>query len=107
LTKYRNQSLEKRLWRGARQRALRKNLDFDLDVSDILIPKHCPILDIELKPSERVSNPGSPAIDRIDNSKGYIKTNIAVISHKANSHKADLTLEQLEKLLKYMKRELN
>jgi hypothetical protein len=45
-------------------------------------------------------------IDRIDTSKGYLKDNIKVISWRANRLKSDGTLEELEKIVNYMRKEL-
>lgn len=45
----------------------------------------------------------SPSIDRIDNLKGYTKENIKIISHRANAIKRDASVEEVEKILKYMK----
>lgn len=43
----------------------------------------------------RKTSANSPSIDRIDNSKGYIPTNIVVISNRANLLKKDATLDEL------------
>lgn len=91
---------------NARSRAKRKGLTFDLTRDDILIPEFCPLLGIEIKKGKGKIKPSSPTLDRIDNSKGYIKGNVAVISNKANRHKGDLTISELEKMLAYAKGEL-
>jgi hypothetical protein len=83
----------------AKQRAKAKELEFNLTAEDIIIPTHCPILNIPLvhkKGSPGGSN-NSPALDRIDNSKGYVKGNVLVISHLANMMKSSATEEQLIK----------
>ena len=38
----------------------------------------------------------SPALDRIDNTKGYIRGNVWVISHRANQMKVDANIEELK-----------
>jgi hypothetical protein len=87
---------------AAKGRASRKGLDFNLDVSDIEIPDICPILGIPIIVGQSKISGNSPSLDRVDSSKGYVKGNVAVISHKANSHKSDLTLEQVKNLVRYM-----
>ena len=104
ITKHRRLSPERKLLKGARDRSLRNKREFNLTIEDIVIPEYCPILGLKLKGSEGTPNSASPTLDRIDNSKGYTKDNVAVISHKANSHKENLTIEQVENLLKYMKK---
>jgi hypothetical protein len=62
-----------------------------------VIPIVCPILGIPI--IKEVTNKlgpktTSPSIDRIDNSKGYIKGNVQVISNKANVMKGNSTPEE-------------
>jgi hypothetical protein len=80
----------------ARKRAKEKNRDFDIEYTDIIIPDVCPYLKISLKTDWASGfDIASPSLDRIDNSKGYTKDNIMVISRLANSMKRDATTEQL------------
>ncbi len=64
--------------------AKKKGLKFNLTPNDIDIPKLCPVLAIPLKRSFGTRTDNSPSIDRIDSSKGYTKSNIVIISCKAN-----------------------
>ena len=91
------------LFSNAKRRAGEAGLEFTLDWKDIVIPSLCPILLIPLIVGTGIQNDNSPALDRIDNTKGYTKENSRVISHKANRQKADFSLEQIERLLVYMK----
>ena len=81
----------------AKGRAKLKNLEFDLTVKDIIIPKHCPILGVELvcKSGTSGGQKNSPALDRINSMKGYTKDNVQVISHLANMMKSHATEEEL------------
>lgn len=87
--KYRENHQEKVLHGQARYRAKRKGIAFDLEVSDVVIPKLCPVLKIPLVRNSSKGGPraSSPSLDRIDNDKGYIKGNVQIISHKANTMK--------------------
>ena len=84
----------------AKERALSKNLEFSLLESDIIIPEVCPILEVPLKIGTRGDYEYSPSIDRIDNTKGYTKDNIQIISKKANSMKNSATFKELESFCK-------
>ena len=99
-------SIKLALLRGAKQRAKTKNLEFNIDISDIDLPEVCPLLGIPLHSSERKNNisvDGSYSLDRIDPTKGYIKGNVWVISYKANRIKNNASLEELELLTKNLK----
>ena len=75
-----------------RGRCRRKGLPFNLCANDILslIPadRICPALGIPLVFGGKLSR-NSPSIDRIIPCKGYVRGNIVIISHKANSMKQD------------------
>jgi hypothetical protein len=79
----------------AKTRAKRKNLPFDISVSDIVIPEVCPILGIKLKTNVKTVGYDSPSLDRIVPELGYVKNNIQVVSHLANTMKNSATIEQL------------
>lgn len=93
---------EKIMFRSARTRAKNAGIEFSIDMEDIVIPSHCPVLGIPLFVGTHRSKYNSPSLDRIDNNKGYTKDNIAVISMKANLHKADLSKEQIKALHDYV-----
>lgn len=88
-------SHESELLKQAKYRAKKNKIEFNIDISDIIIPEYCPILKIPLFTRKGHSGPNSPSLDRIDPSKGYVKGNVQVISHKANTIKSDATLQEL------------
>ena len=98
------ESVEKKMLRRAKQRAKDKGLKFDLSAEDVVIPELCPILGIELKMHKGRSggNPNSPALDRIDNNKGYVRGNVMVMSHLANMMKSSATTEEMVKFAKWV-----
>ena len=87
---------------GAKRRAKITGMVFDISVEDIQIPEFCPVLGIKLGRGGDRSN--SPSIDRIDNSKGYVKGNVIVISHRANCLKRDATLLEMQRLADFYTR---
>jgi hypothetical protein len=103
---YRLMNPEAYICTRAKLRAKKFGLEFNLTKYDIKIPPVCPILNIPLVIEAGQGHlPGAPSLDRIDNSKGYIKGNVAVISHRANTLKSDITIETCERLLAYMKKD--
>ena len=83
------------MWKSAKSRANKKGIDFNIEESDIIIPDVCPLLEVPLKFGDKTNYDYSPSLDRIDNTKGYIKGNIQVISKKANTMKNSATLQEL------------
>jgi hypothetical protein len=93
---------ENRMLNRARARAKKQGLEFNLTEEDIKIPTKCPLLGIELFVAEgrKSVKDNSASLDRIDSSKGYVKGNVWVISHKANTMKSNATLEEMKTLVK-------
>lgn len=91
------------LYNQAKYRAKKRDVEFDIELEDLEVPSHCPVFGIPLFFSEGKRTNNSYSIDRWDNSKGYVKDNVRVISWKANQYKGDLTIEEVESLLRYMK----
>lgn len=88
------------MWKSAKARAEKKGLEFNIEESDIVIPEICPILEVPLEFGTKTNYDYSPSLDRIDNTKGYIKGNIQVISKKANTMKSSATLQELKTFCK-------
>ena len=97
------------LHRNAHRRSVERNIYFDLQKSDIVIPTTCPILGIPLFPSvgKRGGGPSSPTLDRIDPKKGYIAENIQVISKRANTLKSDASIEEMKKICAWVNTYVN
>lgn len=94
------------LYLKAKSRAKRRGIEFNIDKEDVVVPDICPVLGIKIIPGSTAVNRNSPSLDRIDNSKGYVKGNVAVISHRANHLKNSGTIEEHEMIAAWMKRML-
>jgi len=94
---------------SAKRRAHRKKIQFSLTQDDVSMPDICPVLGIPLKVSRTkrgesikgLCRENSPSLDRINNSKGYVKGNVIIISYKANTIKNNATLEELKKIVSF------
>lgn len=95
---------EKRLWGNARDRADKKNIEFNITVEDIIIPSICPVLGIPIIRDSVGVTDNCATLDRIDNNKGYIKGNICVISYRANTLKRNGTIEEFKRIVEYMQK---
>lgn len=104
-SKWRAANPEKRMLIAAKGRAKRDGVDFNITTEDIIIPKYCPLLGVELtnghgKGGWKIN---SASLDRIDSTKGYIKGNVWVISFRANAIKHNATIEELERIILALK----
>ena len=93
----------RRMFNRARTVSKKNNWDFDLILEDIVIPSVCPVLGIQLYVSSGTRRDNSPTIDRIDNTKGYIKGNIVIISWRANRLKSDSSFKEREQIYLFYK----
>ena len=91
------------LIRNAKNRAIKKGISFDLKEEDLNIPEVCPVFKKPFVFGTGKQELFSPSVDRIDNSKGYIKSNIVIVSVKANFLKNNATIEELEALTNFYK----
>jgi FMN phosphatase YigB (HAD superfamily) len=96
--KWNRRKPENRLLMSARKRAKEKGLEFNLEITDIVIPSICPVLKVPMV----IGTNTAPSIDRIDSGKGYVKGNIKIISKRANTIKSDGTIEEHEAIIQYM-----
>lgn len=94
---YKNTVPEIRLFSSARARAKNANLEFSISLEDIIIPENCPLTGEKLNTIIGMGlNWNAPSVDRIDNSKGYIKGNVWIISRLANTMKSIANKLQLK-----------
>jgi hypothetical protein len=86
----------------------RKHLPFNITSEYIksIWPKDnkCPALGIELKQGVKKVIDSSPTLDRIDNSKGYIKGNVQIVCNLANRIMTSATPEQVIQVGKHFKK---
>lgn len=102
---YKTKWYKKSMLSAARHRAQKCGHEFNLTEEDLQIPDVCPVLGIAIFPKrggKTGPGPNSPSLDRLDNTLGYIKGNVQVISHRANGLKSDATIEELRKVLAYV-----
>jgi hypothetical protein len=92
---------KKVLYDNAKQRAKKSNIEFTLTKEDVIIPDTCPVFGFVLKREDRETWMCAPSIDRIDNTRGYVKDNIIIVSRRANILKKDATINELIKLANY------
>lgn len=98
--KSRIKNFKRAMYTAAKYRAEQKGIEFNIEMDDIIIPDKCPILECDFVYGTEHNYEYSPSLDRIDNSKGYVKGNVMVISSKANKMKNSATLHELQMFCK-------
>lgn len=93
----------------ARRRAIKGGMDFDVCIDDLVLPQKCPLLGIEINyaVNGRGARDDSPSIDRIDNSKGYVKGNVWVVSWRANRLKSNASLDELKRIYRSLEKKMD
>jgi hypothetical protein len=94
------------LFKQLRRNAKKRGQEFTITLADLMpFPKSCPVLGIELNYTGVITRDRNNwlSIDRRDSKKGYVPGNVQIISYRANRIKCDSTVEEVEKLLAWMK----
>lgn len=102
---WRKNNLNWELWYKAKRRSIEQSLPFDIEPNDITIPTNCPILGIALFITENRIGDHSPTVDKIFPELGYVKTNIVVISAKANRIKNNGTVDDIKKVYNWYRKQ--
>ena len=91
----------------AKSRSKIKNIEFNIEFNDIIVPEYCPILNIKLEYNSGRSGgeKNSPSLDRKDNTKGYVKGNVIVISQLANCMKNSASVGELKTFANWINKE--
>lgn len=92
-----------------KSRCKRYGIPFSIREADFHpFPTHCPILGIELTylSTSRGALESTASFDKIIPSLGYVKGNVAIISMRANRLKNDASLEELEALVVWLKKQV-
>lgn len=97
-------NIKKKLINATKRSAKLKNLEHSISFSDIRLPEFCPILEVPINYIKSgfkyENNFYSPSVDRIDNSKGYVKGNVIVVSKLANIMKNSASFKEIRAFAK-------
>ncbi len=96
-----------RLYHLAKHRAKKHNIPFTITQEHIQIPAHCPVLGMPLRPGKGRAHCGSPTLDRIIPTVGYVPGNVRVISFRANQLKSNGSARELRQVAEDLERLFN
>ena len=99
-------------FRQRKNQSIKKGIPFTVELNDIEQPEYCPILGIKLNyawggKNGHLRDPAKATLDKVVPELGYIPGNVFIISWRANKLKSDMKIEELEKILTYMKEKIN
>jgi hypothetical protein len=96
--------LKKVILSKAKKRSKKKNLEFNLTLADLISIKNntCPILGCEILYKSGIDHKLSASLDRIDPTKGYIISNVKIVSHEGNTLKNRNNFHSAVKMLEYI-----
>jgi len=88
----------------AKARARKKGIKYDITFEDLLpLPKKCPVFGFRLRSGKSFQDPCAYSVDRLDNRKGYVRGNVAIISYLANRLKNNGTAKQHGQIVRWMR----
>jgi len=91
-----------------RERTKRRGYESDLEIEDLpILTDSCPILGIRYSKGSLKNKDFVPSIDRKNTNLPYLKKykdNLTFVSHRANRIKSDATVEELQKILEYLRK---
>jgi len=94
-----------------RQVAEKEGIPFTITFDELEKPEFCPVLGVKLNygcssgiDGKQTRDPNKASIDKLVPSLGYVVGNVYIISWKANKLKSNMSIEELERILDYMKR---
>lgn len=93
-------------FRNKKYNAISAGIEWSIDFGDLEFPVVCPVLGIEIDYWAESRKENSLSFDRIDNSKGYVKGNVTLMSWRANRIKNDGTAEEHKKIYEFMQKSL-
>lgn len=92
---YRNTPPHLKLFHQAQSRAKLKSIPFNIVPEDVIVPDKCPYLKVPFIIGTKKDYQYTHSLDRVDNSRGYVKGNIEVVCKKANSMKNSASNKEL------------